>query len=163
MALKPTLQLEITRGSESKTFVVGTEFVNSVGPEHQDDLLISAVLRDDIAAWGIGQVGVNIGRKVDQGVAVIHGLIVMWAFRKRGVGPLLMDEAERFAAQRGFKLVELSTTENRLRDWYSQELGYDVIQQMEEDELGGPAVALGMSGNWIMHSKGSWLLRKTLT
>ena len=103
----------ITKLSEELGYPLGDEVVRSrmahlmVIPEHA---IIVAELDSAVCGW----VHVHAHRSLVSGErADIYGLVVSRDVRRRGIGRILMAEAERWARQRGLGLIVLRSNVQR--------------------------------------------------
>lgn len=71
------------------------------------------------------------------GTAYLWGLFVLNGYRRKGIGKILLDEAEHLAQSAGHKSVvldwELKNTPREILDWYLRS-GYIVIGHYREEQ-----------------------------
>jgi len=90
------------------------------------DAVFVAVADQHVAGW------IHVGRRelLESGArAEILGLVVDSAFRRRGVGRLLVDEAERWAARHGLPVVVVRSNVGRAESHpFYEECGYQRVK-----------------------------------
>ncbi|MGQ9371809.1 GNAT family N-acetyltransferase [Azospirillum sp. A39] len=89
-----------------------------------------------LARLGAVEVGCIGVRHRDDGTAVIEKLAVLPAFRRRGLGRRLVEEAVALARQAGARRVELAIIagHHALRAWYGSQ-GFAVLDSRAVDHL----------------------------
>lgn len=160
MARKPPLVIELitSKGHQSKTYRFEVHCEPDRACATDSVLVVRAYVQDD-AKWCIGVICIDHKLKASQKIALLHGLVVFSPFRRGGVGPRLVHEAEQIAINLGLETAELSANV-QLKAWY-EDMGYSPIELLAANEYpAGDSHDAPLTR--IVHSQGEWLLTKHL-
>ncbi len=85
-----------------------------------------------VATEGATSVGFLVGERIGRETVHINTIDVLEAWRRRGVGKILMDAAEAWARSKGAKAISLETSrDNRVAQRFYQSRGFTKVGEIE--------------------------------